>query len=262
MRSSLLIKILLGCLLWAAMLSCASKKPVLSTDESGSAVSRAERLRILNQVAQQQLHFTTFSGRAKSKILINKDRYDVMANVRIERDKAIWISVTALMGLEAGRVLITPDSIKIMNRLQSEYIQKPFDYLYRFTSSELDFFSLQQLLVGNVIDQTVDRESEIRAISEGYVLRGHVDHLGYFVQLNSGFRPMFTTLDDAGRKQEMEAYYADYRQIEGRTFPNHVKISIVAEELSLLSEMNYSRIGYDETLDMPFNIPVKYKEVQ
>src|SRR5690606_17028532 len=61
------------------------------------------------------LDFHTFSGRAKTKIEMGKNVHDVTLNVRIERNKAIWLSVTAILGVEVARVLITPDSVKILN---------------------------------------------------------------------------------------------------------------------------------------------------
>src|SRR5690348_3224740 len=43
----------------------------------------------------------------------NPETFDV--NIRLRKDSVIWISVTPLLGIEAVRVLITPDSMKIMN---------------------------------------------------------------------------------------------------------------------------------------------------
>ncbi|WP_353125666.1 DUF4292 domain-containing protein [Parapedobacter pyrenivorans] len=225
-------------------------------------VSRAERLNILSNIAQHQLHYVTFSGRAKSSIVINKDSYDVTANVRIEHSKAIWISITALMGIEVGRVLITPDSIKIINRLQSEYIQKPFEYLHNFTSDELDFSSLQHLLVGNVIGKENEEDTEVFKSDGGYLLRGDSNNLLYVAALDADYRTMQTSVDESRRGQRLRAFYSDYRKAVGYDFPHHVKISITAQNLDLRSDMNYSRVVYNEEVEMPFSVPSRYKEIQ
>jgi len=262
MQGSLLIRIVFLGIVSVAVLSCSSKKAAMSTAALGKEVSRAERLRVLRQMDANRLYFNTFSGRAKSKIAINRDSYDVTANVRIERDKAIWISVTALMGIEAARVLITPDSVKVINRLQAEYISKPFEYLYNFTNDELDFFSLQELLVGNVVHQTVSRDTEVWTSESGYLLRSQHNDLQCSVKLDTNYRPTYTLLNDVIRNQRMEAYYADYQFSEAQVFPSHVKISIAAEAFKLQSEMHYSRLVYNEALDMPFTIPTRYKAIQ
>src|SRR5690606_13157953 len=75
--------------------------------------------------------------RAKTRVEMGKSVHDVTLHVRIERDRAIWLSVTAILGVEAARILITPDSVKILNKLQGEYISKPFAYIYNYTNREL-----------------------------------------------------------------------------------------------------------------------------
>lgn len=262
MRRNTLIRRAVFCITLAVLLSCASKKRLTPTEGTEKRVSRAERMNILDSVAQHQLNYTTFSGRAKSSIVINKDSYDVTANVRIARDKAIWVSITALMGIEVGRILITPDSIRIINRLQSEYIHKPFDYLHNFTSDGLDFSSLQHLLVGNVFGEENEGDTEVLKIDAGYLLRGHSDDLLYVAALDTHYRTMRTSVDEARRGQRLDAFYSDYRKSAGYDFPHQVKISITAVDLDLRSDMIYNRVVYDEEVEMPFNVPARYKEIQ
>lgn len=263
MASNILSKGSFFCILALMMSSCTPKKQLVShAIAEEKHVSRAERANIMSNVAQNQTYFNTFSGRAKSKISINKRTYDVTANVRIEHNKAIWISISAIMGIEAGRVLITPDSVKVINRLEAAYVSKPFDYIHNFTSRELDFSSLQNLLVGNVISQAVDRGTDVSMTEVGGLLRGQADELLFLVQLDGNYRPVLTLLDEDSRNQRLEASYANYGEFSGRRFPSQVNVSIVADGLDLWSEMNYSRVGYDEVLEMPFSIPARYTEVQ
>ncbi len=251
------------CVSIVLLFSCTPKKELIATDGAAEKrVSRAERLQIMSGVVQNQAYFTTFNGRAKSKITVNRENYDVTANIRIERDRAIWISITAIMGIEAGRVLITPDSVKVVNRLQAEYIRKPFDYIHTFASKELNFSSLQDLLVGNVIPQAVGADTDVSTTDAGNLLRGQSNDLLFLVQLDANYRSVLTLLDEEGRNQRLEASYANYNELAGRLFPNQVKISIAADGLDLRSELNYSKVAYDEILEMPFSIPSRYKEIQ
>lgn len=263
MGNNILSKGSFFCVVVSVVFSCTPKKQLVSNViGEEKRVSRAERVHIMSNVAQNQTYFTTFSGRAKSKISINKDTYDVTANVRIERDKAIWISITAIMGIEAGRVLITPDSVKVMNRLEAGYVRKPFDYIYNFTSRELDFSSLQDLLVGNVIAQAVDGDTDVSMTDVGGVLRGQSNDLLFLVQLDGNYRAVLALLDEEGRNQRLEASYANYSEFTGRRFPSQINVSLVADGLDVRSEMNYNRVAYDEALEMPFSIPARYKEIQ
>src|SRR5690606_40171905 len=100
--------------------SCGTKRKSasISKDTHGTTVT-------VGNMEINNLDFHSFSGRAKAKIEFANQQHDVTLNFRINRDQTIWISVTALLGIEVARILITPDSVKILNKLQAEYIHKP-----------------------------------------------------------------------------------------------------------------------------------------
>lgn len=263
MQSNILTRAGGWCLVLAFLLSCGPKKRIVSSGVSEMRVSGAAKTAVLDQIAQRQLRYATFSGRAKSNLTINgKERYDVTANVRIVHDEAIWISVTALMGIEIARISITPDSIKVINRLQSEYIKKPIAYLYHFTGSGLDFLSLQRLMVGDAIGQITRGEVEVWQNANGYLLEKQSGDLHYVAQFDIDYRNNYTSIDEKARGQELEAFYSNYQTTAGNIFPHQVDISIVTPSLTLQSEMRYSRVVYDEKVDMPFSIPSRYSEIQ
>jgi len=105
----------------------------------------------LNAIKSGQTNFTTFSGKARTKLDINGSSNDVTLNIRIQKGQKIWVSVTAIAGIEVARALITPDSLLVINKLQGLYIRKPFSYVYSFTSKQVDYSSLEAILVGDAI---------------------------------------------------------------------------------------------------------------
>jgi len=236
---------------------------MVSTEGSEKEVSGAAKTALMDHVTGQQLHYATFSGRAKSNLTVNgKQRYDVTANIRIVRDEAIWISVTALMGIEVARVFITPDSIKVINRLQSEYIEKPFTYLDNFTGGGLDFSSLERLLVGDVIGEITGDDLEIWQVADGYLLQRQMDDVRYEVGVGADYQNSHTTITAPARNQRLEAFYSDFQTDAGNSFPNQMEISIATPQLTLQSEMRYNRVAYDEKIELPFTVPSRYVEIQ
>src|SRR5690606_36685661 len=97
----------------------------------------------------------------------------------------------AVLGIEVARVLITPDRIQIINRIQNEYIDKPFDYIYRYTSQEMGFNEIEDLLVGNMLSLGFAPNTNILGTSNGFEIQGQ--HLaldfsmlfGYNYKVNS-----------------------------------------------------------------------------
>jgi len=50
--------------------------------------------------------------------------------------------------IEAGRVLINPDNILLINRLQKNYYQGDYSVFEKLLDMELDFFTLQDIFTG------------------------------------------------------------------------------------------------------------------
>ena len=67
------------------------------------------------------------------------------------KDSAIWLSANAILGIEAMRVLITRDSVKLLDKLNKVYTARSVDYLQDLTSLPLDLPTLQDLIIGNAV---------------------------------------------------------------------------------------------------------------
>ncbi len=40
------------------------------------------------------------------------------------RDSAVWVSVIPALGIEMARALLTPDSLKLMDKLHDQYLRR------------------------------------------------------------------------------------------------------------------------------------------
>ena len=97
-------------------------KPATTTTGPDNVAAMAKLK--LAAIRSKQVSFTTFSGKAKSKLSIDGNSNDVTLNIRILRGQKIWVSITAIIGIEVARAMITPDSIIVINKLQGIYFQK------------------------------------------------------------------------------------------------------------------------------------------
>ncbi len=105
-----------------------------------------------NKVIGNRINFTTFSA----KIDIdyedgNGKKYNVNAHIRMYKDSVIWISITAILGIEGLRAYITTDSVKLLDKQNKIYIARSVSYLQEVTALPLGLVSLQDLLMGNPV---------------------------------------------------------------------------------------------------------------
>src|ERR1700761_6438503 len=129
MKENISNKLLVVCCL-LTMLGCHAHKKLVASPAVKAPSANANGIEDkLSAIRAKQVNFNTFSAKAKTSLNINGDTHDVTLNIRINNNKEIWASVTALLGIEVARAVITPDSILVLNKLQGLYIKKPFSFI-------------------------------------------------------------------------------------------------------------------------------------
>ena len=123
----------------------------------------------LDAIRAGQTTFNTFSGKARTVLNINGSSNDVTLNIRIKRDQKIWVSITAIAGIEAARVLITPDSIMIINRLQNIYVKQPFSYINSVAGNQVNYKTIESLLIGNAIPELLNENADVKTSADSTV---------------------------------------------------------------------------------------------
>lgn len=207
------------------------------------------------------LDFHSFSGRAKAKVELGKDNQDVTMHVRIQRNKAIWISLTGtFLNVEGARVLITPDSVKIMNKLQGEYIAKPFNYIHKYTGEGVSFGVLQDLLIANVSSDLLRTDQmTVAKATDDVQLVGVKNNLSFQYSLNGNYRPKVIRLTPVGSSQSLEAFYSSFNDLTGYNFPQNQNIKLSATDFQVNALLNYNKIEFNQEVEMPFTVPARYK---
>src|SRR5438128_1096253 len=119
--------------------------------------SVADSLKIVTGTMQEfrahHINFNTFSAKIKVEIEGSKGKQpDITAVVRVIKDSAIWISLSAtFLNIEVYRILITKDSVILLNKRDKEVQFRSLDYLQEVTEIPFDYKTVEDLLVGNPV---------------------------------------------------------------------------------------------------------------
>ena len=110
---------------------CHTAKKAQVVKDTAVTASPAEKFKPVDSAAilKQQLtdavntplNFTTFYGRAKANYSSPKASGNATVYIKMRKDSIIWISITGPLNIEGARVLVTPDSVKIINKLGELY---------------------------------------------------------------------------------------------------------------------------------------------
>lgn len=251
-------KLLIVCICCSlAMFGCKAKKQTVVAPKPVTTVPD-KSLSKLDAIRSSQLSYNTFSGKAKTKLDINGSSNDVTLNIRIQNGKKIWVSVTAIAGIEVARALITPDSLQVINKLQGLYMQKPFSYIYSYTSQQINFDSLEALLVGNAIPQLLNDDAKLQADSGRTILSGNLQELAYKLILGADLKANHTELSDLVADQSLTVDNSAFIAVANRVLPSQIDMLSVMPKKKVKMNLHYIKADFDQPLEYPFSIPSGY----
>ena len=159
-----LISIFFAALIIISTYSCRTTKqinkaiaPKDSTVNVVTNTSAADSLKMIHETMDRfhshYINYKTFNAKIKVEYEDNKGKQpDILAVVRIIKDSAIWVSLSAtIFNVEVYRMLITKDSVILMNTRDKEVQYRSIDYLQEVTKIAFDYKTIQDLLIGNPI---------------------------------------------------------------------------------------------------------------
>lgn len=255
MRRNTLNRLLIICCV-LVILGCKAKKQAIVASKPSATPDKS--ISKLDAIKSSQLNFNTFSGKAKTKLDINGSTNDVTLNIRIQKGQKIWVSVTAIAGIEVARALITPDSLLVINKLQGLYLRKPFEYIYSYASRQINYDSLEALLVGNVIPQIINNDAKMQSDSGHIVISGNLRELVYTLLLGSDLKANHTELTDEHAGQSLIVDNTVFIPAGNRVIPSQIDMSSVMAKKKVKMNLHYIKVDFDQPLEFPFSISSSY----
>ncbi|MEO6406549.1 MAG: DUF4292 domain-containing protein [Ferruginibacter sp.] len=271
--------IALALLISAGAISCRSSrhtskninKGILPRDTStimvnqSSADSIALMKTTFDQLDKNYINFKTFSAKIKVEIEDAKGKQpDITATLRMIKDSVIWMSLSAtFLNIEVFRVLITKDSVVLLNKQNKEVQYRSLGYLQEVTEIPFDFNTLQNMLIGNPIFFNRDQAS-IRKI-ENFILLSSLgkEFKNTLTLTASNNFLLHSKLDDINisRKRTAELMYDDYAKDGNNNFSTSRQITVTEMKIKKLDvSMNIKQFEFNKELSLPFSVPKNYKK--
>jgi len=257
-------------LLLMALASCSALHEVVTPEVDEEAVAVSETL---SAMQEKQASFDYFASRFAGTATVNDTHYDVSGTIRIKKDSAIYLSLSPFLGIEMARVLITPEEVLFLNRLEGTYYQGDMERLNRMFNTNLDFHMLQAILVGNDFAHfTSDRFSVSRDKDrlllrnpERYPITGAalglpfqqniwLDQDSYLIRENLVYEPR--------TQRSIRARYDRYNQVGQQDVPGEVTLVMTDPGNRVELSMRYTRTTIDEPQPMEINIPERYRRME
>jgi outer membrane lipoprotein-sorting protein len=226
---------------------------------------------------KNEFKFNYLSIKFSADVSFNKNNNSFNGNVRIKKDSAIWISITPALGLEAARILITIDTVKMINRLASTYFIGDFKYINSLLKTDLDYDMLQSLLVGNdfssyendVFKASIDNKQYLLSTVGRGKLKKHLKNtedssriLMQDIWLDpETYKITRVHIKELQENKKLEAEYSDFATVNSLLFPNKIEFVVVNEKTRMEIKIENSKVSTTGPLEFPFNISSKYNRI-
>ncbi|MBK7037354.1 MAG: DUF4292 domain-containing protein [Bacteroidetes bacterium] len=233
--------------------SCETTKNIF-----GNKVKETTVEELNTKVLEKHIVYKTFSAKANIDLTGPDLSQSVNAQIDILKDSVIGISLR-VMGIEGARVMITPDSIKILDRLNQQYIPRSFSFIETNFSLPITYSDLENLICGNPV--FYNNTTLTQGVSDDkYVLFAQKGVYKNTIWLSSEVDILRMFIEDLMNKRTLTLTYAEFDKIEGRQFAFLRTILIDATD-DFTANIAFSKITFDQPFEFTFNVNPKYERI-
>ncbi|MBC6490572.1 DUF4292 domain-containing protein [Flavihumibacter stibioxidans] len=216
---------------------------------------------VFSKLEKNRIDYKTFSAKMKVEYW-DKDGKgpELMVFVRMQKDSLIWLSVNAtVFSYEAFRILITPDSVKLINKKDKVVQFRSVKYLEEMAKIPFDFKNVQEMIIGNplFLDSNIvsykKGPNSISLLSIGELFKN------LLTMGNENYLLQHIKLDDVDviRNRTCDMTFSNYDGSAGIPFSTFRKISFT-EKSKIDVQMEFKQFSFNESLAYPFSIPKNY----
>ena len=219
---------------------------------------------IMDKVIKSKIDFKTFNAKIKVDYTSanNSDKYTTYLSMF--KDSVIYIKVIgSFLGIpgEGLQVKITKDSVVLVKKVGDKYVQRrSIDFLQEATEIPFDFYTLQDILIGNPVflDNNIVSYREGNAQLSVFMIGDIFKHL--ITLSNADLSVVHSKLDDVDiqRNRTCDISFVNYVNLGSYRFSTYRNI-VVSEKSKLDVNLDFKEFTLNEPLKYTFEVPKNYK---
>ena len=206
--------------------------------------------------------FQYLSGHGK--LHFQKKDTDQSANfsLRVRRDSAIWLS-GSLLGIEGVRALLTPDSVRVVNRLQKTYFAGDYAYLSQLLNVPVTYQQVQAIVLGDYQAAPKGALPVVKTEGDNQAVTFPAAPLilEQLVSASTG-RLQQLKVSESAAQRSLTVAYSDFQKPSGTDLPFAFTSHVVGQQGGAggtTATLNYQKVEVGSGhLDFPFSVPKGY----
>ena len=212
---------------------------------------------IVNNIANTKIRFNTMNAKLKMDYENSKDKDSYIANLSIQKDSGMYITIRGAMGVIGLKAFINKDSIFLTFPLSKKTERHPLSYLQEVIKIPLNYQTIEDLVVGNpifmdsidIVSYKVNNE-RLQVSLVGKLFKNLI------ILSEDNTKLVQLKLDDvdATKHRTCDINYSQHTLVKNIQFPLYRTISINAQT-KLDIGMEIKEFNFDEPLKYTFSVP-------
>lgn len=270
------------------MFSCRTAKQVVTEKD----IPLMTEHKLLKQIESNRLNDSTlFAKRIEVSFTDGENSDNFKASLKISRDSFMQISLTAPLGIEVARILLTQDSIKFVDVYHKKYFLADYDYFNQRYDVSLTYDFLQNIFTNTFSDFTLLDESNLRTkrykldrTEMGYKLwtvdkknagkklkkfykqsgseRDEIILLQEILIDPTYFRPLSMSLKDLNEGVGISVRYENFVRFGEELFPEKMRFTLFSKKSNMDLNLKFQRMEFNVPVEPNFRILSKYKRME
>lgn len=178
---------------------------------------------------------------------------------RIAQDSLLMMSVSPGMGGEAMRMLLSSETSKTLNRIESTYTETSYEASQQMIPLPYDL--LQALLSYN-FSGLVTKDYTLSIKDKMYNLEDKKKKQNYTsIQVDGRFMVRKLYYKDFVENSSVSVLYNSFFEVDGQLFPQDVEVTINNKRASAVLRLSFKRVEFKDSLSFPFHVSSRFIRV-
>ena len=237
--------------------SCKSKAVLAE----GNATKSLDAVKIVNNHYANVTQFKTMYIKANAKYKDEKNTQSVTAEIRIQKDEKILVSVRVL-GFTVAKAFITPTSVQYYEKIGSAYFEGDYSALSKWLGTDLDFQKLQNLFLGKPLYDLKNQKLKAEIVTNLYQLQSNKNGLASTYNFEAdNFLLKNQQFTQLSQNRKLQVTYPDYNKFDTLILPLSINLDANQNQKNTSIQLEYKTINLNEELSFPYSVPDGYNRI-
>ena len=234
------------------IVSCKSKAVLAE----GSANGLLSSDKIIANHYNNKINFSTVYIKANAKYKDQKNSQSVTAEIRIQKDEKILVSVRFL-GFTVAKALITPSSVQYYDKIGNNYFDGDYAGLSQWLGTDLDFNKVQNMFLGEPLDNLNNNKYAVSILDKLYKLENNDDKKTFksFYFESENFLVKKQQVNQPSKERALQILYSDFKKYDEMILPLSLAIEANQQKGKTTIDIDFKSATFNEELSFPYSVP-------